>query len=84
MVDDHPGSAAWWPYAKEFLGWHVWRGISGLAYAHLRRSSPPVVVRAEGVADLRDQMRRAAEGLRLPPVSTTSVTRLVAGIRACD
>jgi hypothetical protein len=59
MVDDDPGSAAWWPYAKEFPGWHVWRGISGLAYARLRRSSPPVIVRAEDIADLRDQMRRA-------------------------
>jgi hypothetical protein len=57
--DDDPASVAWWPYTKEFPGWHVWRGISGLAYAHLRRSSPPVV-RAESVADLRDQMRRAA------------------------
>ena len=48
----------WWPYASELPGWHVWRGISGLVYAQHRRASPPMVVRAEDAADLRDAIRR--------------------------
>lgn len=49
----------WWPDAVEFPHWHVWRGVSGLVYARRPRTSPPVVVRAENVADLSDQIRRA-------------------------
>jgi hypothetical protein len=49
----------WWPYAAEFPHWHVWRGVCGLVYARRPRTSPPVVVRAENVVDLRDQIRRA-------------------------
>jgi hypothetical protein len=36
----------------------VWRGVSGLLYARLMRSSPPLVVRGEDAADLRDAIRR--------------------------
>ena len=43
----------------EFPRWHCWQGISGLYYASLRRSSPPVVVRGEHPADLRDSILRA-------------------------
>ena len=49
----------WWHYAAEFPHWHVWRGVCGLMYARRPRTSPPVVVRGEDVADLRDQIRRA-------------------------
>jgi hypothetical protein len=49
----------WWPYAAEFPHWHVWRGVCGLVYARRPRTSPPVVVRGEDAADLRDQMKRA-------------------------
>ncbi len=47
----------WWPYAPEFPYWHVWRGVAGLLYARRVRSSPPKVVRAKDVVDLREQIR---------------------------
>jgi hypothetical protein len=43
---------------REFPGWHIWCGISGLWYASVRRSSPPIVVRGEDPKDLRDEIRR--------------------------
>jgi hypothetical protein len=48
----------WWPYAAELPRWHVWRGVSGLLYGRLLRSSPPLVVRGEDATDLRDAIRR--------------------------
>jgi hypothetical protein len=57
--EDVPG---WWPYAAELPRWHVWRGLSGLVYARLMRSSPPLVVRAEDAVDLRDAIRREELG----------------------
>jgi hypothetical protein len=48
----------WWPYAAEFPRWHVWRGVGGLVYGRLIRSSPPLVVRGEDAVDLRDAIRR--------------------------
>ena len=69
-VSDDPASHAWWPYAQEFPRWHVWRGISGLAYARLSRSSPPIVVRAEGATELRNEIRRAEAALSIPAVQT--------------
>jgi hypothetical protein len=48
----------WWrPYTAEFPHWHVWCGVSGLLYARRPLSSPPVVVRATDVEDLRDQIK---------------------------
>jgi hypothetical protein len=47
----------WWPYAGEFPGWEVWRGVDRLYYAGLRDASPPVRVRGEDAVDLRDQIR---------------------------
>jgi len=52
------GVPAWWPYGAELPDWHVWRGISGLVYARRRDTSPPVLVRGEDAADLRDAIRR--------------------------
>ena len=43
--------------ARDYPRWHCWAGISGLFYARLLRSSPPVVVRGEDAADLRDSIR---------------------------
>ena len=47
----------WWPYAGEFPGWTVWRGVDRLYYAGLRGADPPVRVRGEDAVDLRDQIR---------------------------
>jgi len=41
----------------EFTGWHWWRGVSGLYYARRMKSSPPVVLRAQTLDDLREQVR---------------------------
>ncbi len=58
-----PGAAAdeapdWWPYSSEFPRWYVWRGVAGLVYARLVRSSPPVVFWGKDAMNLRDQIRR--------------------------
>jgi excisionase family DNA binding protein len=37
--------------------WRFWQGVSGNLYAHLRRSSPPIVVRGKDPADLRNSIR---------------------------
>ncbi len=52
------GVPAWWPYAAELPDWTVWRDISGLVYAQLRDTAPPVLVRGEDAVDLRDAIRR--------------------------
>jgi hypothetical protein len=50
----------WWQlYVAEFPHWHVWRGVSGLLYARRPLTSPPIVVRATDVEDLRDQIKNA-------------------------
>jgi hypothetical protein len=60
--------------AREFPGWHCWRGIAGLVYARKLQTSPPVVLRAEDPTALRDEIRgwvgrqRGALGSLLPPV----------------
>ena len=40
-----------------FPHWEVWRGVSGLVYARLRGSSPPLTARGEDARDLIDQIR---------------------------
>ncbi|HEY4850089.1 MAG TPA: hypothetical protein VII22_04805 [Streptosporangiaceae bacterium] len=42
----------------EFPTWHCWQGIAGMLYASWRGASPPVLVRGEDPADLRDSIRR--------------------------
>lgn len=55
-----PGDAPdWWPYAREFPHWHVWRGIAGLLYARRLMTSPPRVLRSQDPAGLRDQILQA-------------------------
>jgi hypothetical protein len=55
--------------ARQFPRWEAWKGVSGLCYARLLRSSPPIVVRGEDATDVADQIKRAeallAEGRRL-------------------
>jgi hypothetical protein len=40
-----------------FPCWEIWRGVSGLVYARLRGSSPPLTARGEDARDLIDQIR---------------------------
>jgi hypothetical protein len=40
-----------------FPCWEVWTGVSGLVYARLRGSSPPLTARGEDPRDLIDQIR---------------------------
>jgi hypothetical protein len=46
----------WRPFAREFPHWHVWRGINGLLYGRRAKSSPPLIVRGEDPAEIRDLM----------------------------
>jgi hypothetical protein len=56
----HEDVPDWWrPYAAEFPYWQAWRGVSGLLYARRPLTSPPVVVRATDVENLRDQIKNA-------------------------
>jgi hypothetical protein len=41
----------------ELPGWHAWRGVTGLFYARRVKSSPPIVLRAESLDDLYEQVR---------------------------
>jgi hypothetical protein len=49
--------------AAAFPRWHCRRGTSGLYYARLRDSSPPVIVQGEDALDLRDMIIRAESQL---------------------
>jgi excisionase family DNA binding protein len=44
--------------ARQCPRWRFWQGVSGTLYAHLRHSSPPIVVRGSDPADLREKIRR--------------------------
>jgi hypothetical protein len=61
-MNDHPtGSRAPDKLAAlrgRFPHWEAWLGISGLLYARRRKSSPPVVFRAETAAGLETQIRQ--------------------------
>jgi hypothetical protein len=48
-----------WPYAREFPDWEVWRGVDQMLYAKLAGPAPAVIVRGEDAEDLRDQIRGA-------------------------
>jgi hypothetical protein len=55
MPDDSARRAACDPLAPlygKYPGWECWRGITGILYARLRKTSPPVVVRAATVEEL--------------------------------
>jgi hypothetical protein len=41
------------------VGWRYWRGVGDTGwYARRERSSPPIVLRAESLTELRDQVRQ--------------------------
>jgi hypothetical protein len=42
----------------EFPQWHAWKGVNGLWYAAVVRSSPQILVRGEDPVDLRDSIIR--------------------------
>jgi hypothetical protein len=39
-------------YGKLLRGWECWTGVGGILYARLRRSTPPVVLRAATAEEL--------------------------------
>jgi hypothetical protein len=52
---------------RDYPGWHAWpAALAGLVYARRPRTSPPLVVRATSVDQLRDQIEaaEAERGLR--------------------
>jgi hypothetical protein len=52
---------------RDYPGWHAWpSALAGLVYARRPRTSPPLVVRATSVDQLRDQIEaaEAERGLR--------------------
>jgi hypothetical protein len=52
---------------RDYPGWHAWPGtLASLVYARRPRTSPPLVVRAASVDQLRDQIEaaEAERGLR--------------------
>ena len=49
--------------ARQYPRWRLWQGVSGTLYAHLRHSSPPIVVRGSNPASLREKIRHAETGL---------------------
>jgi hypothetical protein len=40
-------------------GWECWVGVGGILYARLRRSSPPIVVRAATAEELAAKVAEA-------------------------
>jgi len=44
----------------DYPGWHVWLGVSSLWYARRALSSPPVIVRAANLSELREAISEHA------------------------
>jgi hypothetical protein len=44
----------------DYPGWHVWLGVSSLWYARRVLSSPPVIVRAANLSELREAISEHA------------------------
>jgi hypothetical protein len=52
----------------DYPGWHVWIGVSSLWYARRVLSSPPVIVRAANLTELREAISEyASRGTRGDP-----------------
>ena len=52
----------------DYPGWHVWLGVSSLWYARRVLSSPPVIVRAANLTELREAIsEHAARGTQQNP-----------------
>jgi hypothetical protein len=52
---------------RDYPGWHAWpAALAGLVYARRPRTSPPMVVRATSVGQLREEIEAAERerGLR--------------------
>jgi hypothetical protein len=45
----------------DFPCWHCWQGVAGLLYGRRLLSSPPRVVRAETLEELRDKIQGDSE-----------------------
>jgi hypothetical protein len=59
-VNEKAAVPDWWqPYAAQHPRWNVWRGVNGMLYASLPKSSPPLVVRGQDPMDLRNEVVRA-------------------------
>lgn len=53
-----------------YNGWRMWRGISGLVYARLIKSSPPVIFRAGGPAAEDKILDKIEEWIAAQPTET--------------
>ena len=65
--NDHNQAAALAQVDRDFPGWHAWpAALAGLVYARRPRTSPPMVVRATSVNQLRTEIEAAERerGLR--------------------
>ena len=52
----------------DYPGWHVWLGVSSLWYARRVLSSPPVIVRAANLTELREAIsEHASRGTQQKP-----------------
>ena len=56
-MNDHASEPTLEDVAAEYPFWELWHGIAGLCYARKPLTSPPVVLRGEDPAVLRDQIR---------------------------
>jgi hypothetical protein len=60
VVGEHPTeqdlTAALAQVGRDFPHWYAWRGVLGLFYARRPGTSPPVIVRATSVDQLRQQI----------------------------
>jgi hypothetical protein len=64
---DNPLASALAQVDRDYPGWHAWSAaLAGLIYARRPRSSPPLVVRATSVEQLRTEIEAAERdrGLR--------------------
>lgn len=65
--NDHNQAAVLAQVDRDFPGWHAWAAaLAGLVYARRLRTSPPLVVRATSVDQLRHEIEAAERerGLR--------------------
>lgn len=65
--NDHDQAASLVEVGRDYPGWHAWpAALAGLVYARRPRTSPPLVVRATSIAQLRHEIEAAERerGLR--------------------
>jgi hypothetical protein len=65
--NDHDQAAALAQVDRDYPGWHAWpAALAGLVYARRPKTSPPTVVRASSVDQLRNEIEAAERerGLR--------------------